>query len=814
MASLRPYGLRRQRQLESEIDEEFRFHLEMSAERLRESGLPRHEASLQARRQFGNVRRYRSECLNAHEHAPIRSSIRMGSAMLFLAFGLAALMSLSLLLNAVWFRLPLTFHDTNSWLAVWWEDPVSGSLSSDSSLPDFTSWREADLPLERMTAARYLPMIHDDGKAPQHILAKQVSGGYFRHHGVTPLFGRVFRADEEEGDAKRMVALAHSFWEERLDADPNVVGQQILLDDRHFEVVGVLPKRFRMYYETDVFIPLPFSESLQDNSNRFVVAGRLKEGTTIEDAQAQFQVFQYKQSSERGLTGRERRVKLRPVQEVYADPVKRSMLLASSMVILLLGLSILHFFRNNLRRLRSMPARVASPKRGQSVAWWIVCTLCAIGLTAILLPWLSRFILGGWNRVFDVQVDYRVLVFFLGLLILTAFLVIAPGVQRLKANKAWRLYKLSTAFELALLLTVLVVAGQSALPYFTPDSSIQKFEPDQIYTFSAHLPHFRYKSPRTQAEYYLEAFKQIDEMPQIEQASIVRVLPGDDPITAEFSLTGYPDVPPQYIRCNDVGADFFEIFNTPAITGHTFSELEAPLGRPVVVINKTLADKNWPNKDPIGQRIRPVAANISYEIVGVVDDSHFSTPDEPAAYRLYWQVGGSNMTFTLLASSDHEAMQVRKLVRELDTSVPVGPLESLSERESRLAQNDREFIILIGLAFIVLIAFTIRGIYHFGRETARQLHRDNLSKSMPPTPGSFFPIFKEALHVMAVCIPLGLATALCFNSLVIPEDVLFSPIGPTGWTGIVLIFMVIFAVTFTPTVRRVMGHWVADAPGH
>ena len=127
------------------------------------------------------------------------------------------------------------------------------------------------------------------GGDPEEVRSIFVSDGVMPSLGVEPLFGRALRtADQDPGAAVRAVVLGYGFWMRRFGGDPSVVGRTIIVNANSREVVGVMPKDFRIVTaEPDLIVPFGFDRSkLMLPGFGFETVARLKPGATIAQASA------------------------------------------------------------------------------------------------------------------------------------------------------------------------------------------------------------------------------------------------------------------------------------------------------------------------------------------------------------------------------------------------------------------------------------------------------------------------------------------------------------------------------------------------
>jgi len=229
-------------------------------------------------------------------------------AVLSLALGIGANTTIFSLINAVLLR-PIPVEDVDS-LASVFTSYTGGDRYSITSYPDYEDLRDHNEVFAELAAQAYFPMgLRGDG-GTDVVMGQLVSWNYFSVLGVDPALGRVFRPEEDQTQGTHPVAvLSHRIWSTQFAADPDVIGQQIFINDFPFTVIGVAPEDFRglsVIFATDIWVPLHMTEQALPYTPQFDgridpwlwLVGRLAPGITIEQAQADLDVLSANLSQE------------------------------------------------------------------------------------------------------------------------------------------------------------------------------------------------------------------------------------------------------------------------------------------------------------------------------------------------------------------------------------------------------------------------------------------------------------------------------------------------------------------------------------
>ena len=297
----------RRSKVNAEMDDELKTHLQLRADDLERSGLPRAEAERRARIEFGGYSRVKEEC---HDQAggtfvesvwqDLRLAVRMlrkspgftlvAVATLALAIGANALVFA--VMNALILR-PLNLPQAHSLYAI--EDRGG---SGYESYPDYLDLRERNRSFESLAAFNITQAGLDTGKDPAPAWVYETSGNYFDTLGVQPYLGRVLHGSDEHGEnSAPYIVLSHAFWHNHFQDDPGVVGRTVQLNKHPYTIVGVAPPEFRgtiLFFSPDIYVPIVNHEQLagaselNDRGRRWVfeLLGHLKPGITPEQAVA------------------------------------------------------------------------------------------------------------------------------------------------------------------------------------------------------------------------------------------------------------------------------------------------------------------------------------------------------------------------------------------------------------------------------------------------------------------------------------------------------------------------------------------------
>src|SRR6266849_5798901 len=300
---LRLRSLFRRGQVEAELNEELRYHLERQIEVNTAAGMSVEEARYAALRAMHGLDQRKEECRDMRRVRLIedlRQDFRFGLrsllkrpgftaiALLALALGIGANTAIFSLVNAVILQ-PLPYQDPDRLVWVYGNIRNGGNRASVAP-PDFLDYRSQNKTFEQFAASSTstLSMSLTGKGEPELLTTSAITGNYFDTFGVRPALGRGFSLENEKSGQDQVTVLSHAFWQTRFGGDPNIVNKTINLDGKAYEVLGVMPAEVVLPQPAQLWVPINFDadpEMKMRNARFLRGIGRLKEGVTLDQAQ-------------------------------------------------------------------------------------------------------------------------------------------------------------------------------------------------------------------------------------------------------------------------------------------------------------------------------------------------------------------------------------------------------------------------------------------------------------------------------------------------------------------------------------------------
>ena len=755
------------RSAEYELDEEIQAHLEMEIAENIARGMSWEEARTAARLSFGNIGVSKEDSratwgLGSLERLwqDLRYGARMlkknpvftAVAVLTLALGIGANTAVFSIINAVLIR-PLPFDKADELVMIWETQPdVRGPIGS---YPDFLDWRAQAQSFQGLAAfsnKRYAKAELTGRSETLDAQGMLVSQNLFPLLGLEPVLGRNFLPEEEQPIHDRVVILSQSVWRRGFANDPDIVGKGIQLNGTVFTVVGVMGSQYPL--DTDFWLPLSHLSpvDLTDRKYHSVQAiGRLKSDVTIEQARTEMETLAERLRQLYPATNRNIGVELTPMRHHLAGDLRPIVLLAFAAVGLILLIACANvsnlLLAQSAARQREMAVRAAiGARRARLVRQLLVESLmlallggiAGLAVAAVGIPILrsafTRVVTGKIPGLEAIGVDWPTLLVAFGVSLLTGALFGAlPALQvsRIDLNQTLKeggkglagagrrhLSRTLVIVEVALAVVVLVGAGllvrsMNRLLHVDPG-----FRADHLLSLKVELPRSRYSKAEHIRNFFQQLTTRVQTLPGVEQVGVVDKMPLSPTMRiSRFAAEGQRPEPGKepLTQMRMVDHRFFETMRIPRRSGRLFDEKDV-LEDNRVIINETMAQRFFPNRDPVGKHILMLWGSgdpPAYSIIGVVADIKDLGVDAPVEPTVYWPgVGGEAF---LLVRTTVDPMSLALAVQSSLSVDPALPKQQVRSFEEILDDSlSRRRVTLNLLAISALLALLLAGIGIYG----------------------------------------------------------------------------------------------------
>ena len=680
-----------------------------------------------------------------------RTPVFAATAILVMTLGIGANVALFVIVRSVLVK-PLPFRDSGRLVRFYEQSPDDKYPWNDAAGGVFAEWKKLKTSLTDIALCGYAGynLSGAGQQLPESVRAATFSSNMLPMLGVQPALGRNFSPDEDEPSANPTVLLSWGLWKRRFGGNPLIVNQDILLDDKPYTVIGVMPGWFAYpdaatQLWTPVFYKEPSSEMRSLELHDFRVIGRLKTGVTLTQAVSELSLITRRlHDQHRDLVFMSKAANGRPLLDSIVGDVKMSLyalLAATGCVLLIACLNVANLLvaraadRNkelairmalggsNLRLLRQhlMESLLLSGAGGMA--------------GSLLAYWLLKWVVSARHdmaRVEGIQMDGIAAVFALGLIVLCATFagllssfsmhddkVLSLLQETSRANSAGnRRTHLRTALislEVGLTMVLLIGAGLMLKSFAKLRSTNLGCITQNVLKMDLDLPQARYGLPAERADFFDSLLARVRTLHGVHAAGLVfPVVPGDGyGGDSGFVVVEHPEPPPgQRMDAIHRWADpgYFEAIGIPFLGGRTFEDNQRPGHSTEVIISESFSRQIFPGENPIGKHLRIVGAG-QYEIVGIVGDTQSSVGDSAQPTMYFALDGYSEMTgAALVIRSDQDvttlALPIQRMIAQFDRDLPVSEVLTMDQVLHRNTM-DTSFdvtLLMVFAAFSLLLA--------------------------------------------------------------------------------------------------------------
>jgi putative ABC transport system permease protein len=649
-------------------------------------------------------------------------------AILSMALGIGANTAIFSLIDTVLLR-PLPVREPSQLIA------VDGQLRNGTdftlqSYLNYKDYRDRNTVFSGLLAYRFVVASLSHNGVNERAWGFDVSGNYFDVLGVKPALGRGFLPEEDQTQNQHpVVILSHSCWQKRFAGDPSIIGRKILLNTQPFIVIGVAPAGFvgtEVAFAPEFWVPLMMAKQIEpestwldmrDSDNLFVI-GRLKPGLTVEQAKAQLDTVTRGMAEEHPKENAGRSVLLMPPGLFIPDI--RNSIFAFSGLLAVVGALVLLLACVNLANLllaraterrKEIGIRLAiGASRGQLVRQLLtestMLSLAGGAIGLLLATWVNHLVSSirlptDIALLFDLRIDWRVLVFTLVLSVLTgmAFSLIpalqaskpelVPALKDESSMAGFRRSRLRNGLviaQVALSLVLLISAGLIVRSLQAAQRMRPGFNPQNAVALSFDLGLQGYDDTKGRA-FYDRMMERAKAIPGVRSVAATDVLP----LSLDYSSnTIYIEGQPLRSKSDlplaipySISPRFFETMGV-TLRGRDFMPNENKKESRVALVNETFARRFLPGQNPIGKRYNHSGPNDPFwEIVGIVPDGKYNTLGEAPKAVVYRSLRYFDSQLTLVARTEGDPWTVlaalRRAVQELDPTLPIYDAKTLTE---------------------------------------------------------------------------------------------------------------------------------------
>jgi putative ABC transport system permease protein len=762
-------------QLDAELDEELRSHIERHADDLERSGLPRYQAERQARLAFGSPENAKEQC---REQLPAfwletlwtdakfalrifrKSPAFTLTAVLTLALGIGANTAIFSLVNAVLLQ-HLPVRASNRLVVIWINNLKNGWSRIGPAGQDYLDWKQQNHSFEDLFLFEHGTGTVTGSGEPEQISGLRVTTNFDEFFGIQPLHGRCFRLDETFAKHNLMV-LSYAYWQRHYAASPSVVGQSTTLNGETYTIIGVLPPQLATTFPVDVVVPFD-NDWLKRADSDLGVFGRLRPGVTLEQASSEMAVLMQRIAQQRP----DRKdygtvlVPLESARVEYIRPALLLLLIAVGFLLLIACANVANLLLSHaIGRQREIAARIAlGAGPGRLFRQFLIeSTLLALagGAAGLLLAFwttyaLTRFIpsripvpnAADYVSLPSIHISAPVLAFTILISLLTGLIFgLLPVLQSLRLNvndtlkeagrgsssgpRGNRTRAALIIVESALAFVLVIGAALMVQSFSRLLRTSPGFTSNHLLTLRVKLPNDAadspYKQPHLRAAAFQRFLSSVQAVPGVQSAAFTEIVPlsQDDMDMGQFVIKEEPPPPPgQHLAADfrDVTHDYFRTMEIPLLQGRVFTEHDNPDNPAVVLIDETFALHFFHGQDPVGKHLQiPDGTRPPREIVGVVGpvlDTGLDQQPRPTVYLPSAQSPDQTMSLVVRTALPPSAIlpAIKNAIWSVDKDQPIFNVRPMDEIISSITSAQRVAFLTLDVFALLALALAAIGIY-------------------------------------------------------------------------------------------------------
>ncbi len=854
----------------NDLSVSIREHIEEKIEDLMEGGMSRAQAEQAARREFGNVNVIEERSREVWQWPTLESifsDIKLAlrrlrkspgfaaTVILTLAIGIGANAAVFSVINSILIR-PLPYPGSDRLVALWLAAPGAGGLANSQSglrlSPSmYFTFREHNRTFDSLGVWGTGTANVTGFAQPEEVQMGMVSDGVLQALAAPPAAGRLLSSADQDPHGAKTVMLSYGFWQRRFGGQSSAIGGGIVIDGQTREIVGVMPRGFRLIdQEFDVLAPLAFDRGQLKLSPFWLQGvGRLKTGVTAREADADLSrlipVWMDSYSNGPGTNPHwYEHWKITPAlhslkQDVVGDVSSVLWVVMGTIGVVLLiacsNIANLLLVRADARQqelsiraaLGAGRGRIARELLTESVLLGLVGGGLGIGVAGAGLRLLASIGPANLPRLSEISLDVRSLAFTLILSLISGLFfgsipawryarkqaVLGTGASSRTAGMSRQRHRsrdVLVVAQVAMALVLLVSAGlmirtfaqlRNVDPGFTDAQHIQ--------TMRVSIPDSALVNGQMVMRIQNDILDQLQSIPGVASVGLSAAVPMEgvepnwDILYVEHHDYGRSDPPLRFF--NYISPGYLQSMGTRIVAGRDFTWNEVYGFRQEVIVSENFARENWGSPAAaIGRRVRQFTTLPWSEVIGVAQDVRYEGVNDKAPAIVYWPAvinspyvkndffGARFACFVIRserAGTPGLLIEMQQAVWKVNADLPLTSIRSMEEIYARSMASTSFTLVMLGIAASMALALGIIGIYGVISYAVAQRTREiGIRLALgAPKRELRWMFVRSALVLTVIGVAIGLGAAAGLTQLM--KSLLFgvSPVDPVTYVSIPLV---------------------------
>jgi putative ABC transport system permease protein len=770
-------------------------------------------------------------------------------AVLILTLGMGATTAIFAVVQAVLLR-PLPYSDPERLVALSRTlGERAGRALPTVSLAEVEAWRRESRALASIGSFVFTQLPVSIGTESLSVVSGAVDPELLSTLGTAMAVGSNFSGTGSSRPDMSAI-ISHPIWTGAFHSDPAIIGRTMLIDGALYTVVGVLPAKFQFpradasYFTDDVGLLIPVANIVKawgrDSSQWFAI-GRLANGASLEQARTEMNTISAalarERPQERGVS-----VHLATLHEETTRHVRPALTLTMGISVVLLLIACTNImnllFSRSVVRGREMAIRKAvGASTGRLVRQMLTESACLTfiaGAAGLLLARLLLDALVGLSPFHlpvtgTIHVDFAVVAFAFATCALAAVaagifpaihagrrredLVGGAGTRTSGGRRLAEVQRALTIAQVALGLALLTTSALLVHSLWRLSAVDPGFRRDGVFGFSLSVPS-DHTGPQ-KVRLYARMLDAIRTIPGVRSAGWITLLPPESRkgIFVPFTIEGRPapSTPAERLFCNFqvTSEDYFQTVGIPLVRGRAFTAADDEAAPPVAIVNETLARRDFPNIDPVGQKLSTMFDGRPREIVGVIKTIHdrgLATSTVATTYVPFRQSGVPYGSIAVRADIPAQSVipEIRRRLNAIDPTIPLADFQTLDARVYKSLDEPRFYTLMAALCASMAVLFVTLGLYGVvTHAVARRTAEIGIRMALGAQAGTILSmVLRQGLALVAIGIAAG--TLLSIFVTKIFSSLLFevTPTDPATFAAAAgIIAAVTLAASYVPAWR-------------